>query len=83
MARFNEDLRGVLFDTNLSQVEDTPDAPTDERTKALLRRPVPFVAKVNRNGEFQRLVDRKVLIEQVTSKLGEYVAESAAPLRGE
>jgi hypothetical protein len=75
MARFNEDLRGLLVDTELSQLEDTPDAPADERTRALLRRPVPFVAIVNRNGEFQRLVDRKVLIEQVTSKFGEHAAE--------
>jgi hypothetical protein len=75
MERFNNDVRSVLFDTNLSQLEDSPDALADERTGALLRRPVPFVAMVNRHGEFQRLIDWQVLIEQVAAKLGEPAAQ--------
>jgi hypothetical protein len=38
LERFNKDLRSVLFDVELSQLEDTPDTPADERTRALLRR---------------------------------------------
>jgi len=70
IERFNKDLRSVLFDFDLSQLADTPETPVDERTRALLRRQVPFVAMVNRQGEFKRLVDRQVLIEQVAAKLG-------------
>src|SRR5260370_22708481 len=45
--RFNKDLRSILFDVELSKLEDTPDTVADERTRALLRRPLPFVAIVN------------------------------------
>ena len=69
MERFNKDLRSALFDPNLSQLEDTPDTAEEERTRALLRRQVPLVAIVNRHGEFKRLIDRQVLIEQVAAKL--------------
>jgi len=83
MERFNRDLQSVLFDRTLSQLEDTPETPAEERTGALLRRPVPFVALVNRRGEFQKLVDRQVLIEQVGAKLGETTGLSpAAPGKG-
>ena len=75
LERFNKDLRSVLFDVELSQLEDTPDTPADERTRALLRRRLPFVAIVNQHGEFQRLIDRQVLIEQVAAKLGEPTSE--------
>jgi hypothetical protein len=73
--RFNKDLRSILFDVELSKLEDTPDTVADERTRALLRRPLPFVAIVNQRGEFQRLIDRQVLIEQVAAKLGEPTSE--------
>jgi hypothetical protein len=71
LERFNKDLRSALFDVELSQLEDTPDTPADERTQALLRRRLPFVAILNQRGEFQRLIDRQVLVEQVAAKLGE------------
>jgi hypothetical protein len=74
LERFNRDLRSVVFDVELSQLEDTPDTRAEERTRALLRRRVPFVSIVNRRGEFQRLIDRQVLVEQVAAKLGEPTA---------
>jgi hypothetical protein len=82
VERFNTDLRRVLFNPALSQLEDTPDISNEKRTRALLRRPVPFVAIVNRNGEFQRLVDRQVLIEQVAARIGTE-ADEPAPAKAE
>lgn len=78
VERFNADLRDGLFDPNLSQLEDTPDKSDADRMQALLRRPVPFVALVNQKGEFQRLVDRKVLVEQVAAQLGAESTKSPA-----
>ena len=45
------------------------DEPRDRRTKAVLRKRVPFVALLNRNGQFARLIDRSALIEEVVSRL--------------
>jgi len=82
IERFNRELRIVVFDVELSQLEDTPDTTTEERTRALLRRRVPFVAIVNRRGEFQRLVDRQVLVEQVAAKLSEPTTERTVAVAG-
>ena len=35
----------------------------------------PFVALVNQRGEFKRLIDRQVVIEQVAAKLGDPTSE--------
>jgi len=48
---------------------EAPDEPRDRRTKAVLRKRVPFVALLNRNGQFARLIDRSALIEEVVSRL--------------
>lgn len=78
MERFNKDLRGVLFDPDLTQLEDTPETPADERARALLRRQVPFVAMVTQRGEFKRLIDRQLLAEQVAAKVGAPATEPTA-----
>jgi hypothetical protein len=75
LERFNKDLRSALFDLELSQLEDTPDTPAENRTRAVLRRRLPFVALVNQRGEFKRLIDRQVVIELVAATLGDPTSE--------
>jgi len=75
LERFNKNLRSAIFDVELSQFEDTPDTPPENRTRAVLRRRLPFVALVNQRGEFKRLIDRQVVIEQVAAKLGDPTSE--------
>jgi hypothetical protein len=69
--RLNRDLKAVFYDTALSQLTDSPDIPARKRGEALLRRRVPFVALVNKDGEFKGLVDRQILLEQVGARLAE------------
>jgi hypothetical protein len=47
------------------------DAPRAQRTRAVLRRGAPFVALVNKDGGFMRLVNRRALLEEVAGSLGE------------
>lgn len=47
------------------------DAPRAHLTRAVLRRPAPFVALVERNHEFSRLTNRGVLLEEIATQLGE------------
>jgi hypothetical protein len=45
--RLREDVGGVMYDRELSQFVDSPDASRSERTQAILRRQSPYVALVN------------------------------------
>jgi hypothetical protein len=47
------------------------DAPRMRRTRSVLRRSAPFVALVQGDREFVRLVNRTVLLEEMASSLGE------------
>ncbi|WP_426161793.1 hypothetical protein [Pseudoduganella sp. R-34] len=47
------------------------DAPRAQLTRAVLRRPGPFVALVDGNREFSRLTNRGALLEETAAKLGE------------
>lgn len=64
--KFNEDLRKkVLYEWDSSHYKDTPDIQTDKRTRELICRKAPFIALVNSKEEFQRLLDRQKLLEQI------------------
>jgi hypothetical protein len=52
------------------------DVPRAQRTRAVLRRAAPFVALVDKNGEFRRLVNRRALLEEVAASLGEEPART-------
>jgi hypothetical protein len=67
--RLNEDLREVFYDRDASKFLVSPDIPSGERSKAVLRREVPFVALVNDRGEFKDLVDRQLLLNKVAARL--------------
>ena len=47
------------------------DAPRARRTRAVLRRAAPFVALVDKDRAFERLVNRRALLEEIASSLGE------------
>ncbi len=47
------------------------DAPRMRRTRGVLRRPAPFVALVQGDREYVRLVNRAALLEQIADSLGE------------
>jgi hypothetical protein len=47
------------------------DAPRMRRTRSVLRRPAPFVALVQGDREYVRLVNRSVLLEEIAASLGE------------
>jgi hypothetical protein len=47
------------------------DAPPARRTRGVLRKPAPFVALVEGNREYVRLVNRRVLVEEIAASLGE------------
>jgi hypothetical protein len=55
------------------------DAPAARRTRAVLRRPAPFVALVEGEREFMRLVNRRVLLEEIAASLGEEPEPASAP----
>jgi hypothetical protein len=61
----------VSPDTFALWTDLAPDAPRAQRTRAVLRRVAPFVALVDRDGGFIRLVNRRVLLEEVAASLGE------------
>jgi hypothetical protein len=67
--RIYEDLRGIFLLRDESCLVDTPDRPTGERNKALLRRKSPFVALVNERGELKQLVDRRALMDALADNL--------------
>lgn len=52
-------------------MDEARDAPRAKRTRALLRRPGPFVALVRGNREYVRLVNRQTLLEQLAAHSGE------------
>jgi hypothetical protein len=47
------------------------DAPRAQRTRAVLRRTTSFVALVGQDHEFVRLANRRALLEEIASSLGE------------
>ncbi len=63
--KVNEYLRKVFYEWDSSHYEDTPDIQTAQRTRELIRRKAPFIALVNSKGEFQRLLDRQKLLDQL------------------
>jgi hypothetical protein len=64
--KLNEDLRKqVFYEWDSSHYKDTPDMQTEKRTRELLCRTAPFIALVNSKEEFQRLLDRQKLLEQI------------------
>lgn len=54
------------------------DAPRARRTRAVLRRAAPFVALVDADREFIRLVNRNALLEEIAGSLGEEPEEKMA-----
>lgn len=65
------DLSGVFYEREVSQVVDFPEISVTKRNEAILRHKVPFVALVSNRGEFKSLVDRQALLEKVTANLSE------------
>lgn len=60
-----EYLSRALYEWDSSHYKDIPDIQTDKRIRELLGLEAPFIALVNSKGEFQRLLDRQKLLEQV------------------
>jgi hypothetical protein len=52
-------------------VERLRDAPRAQRTRAILRRPAPFVALTEGDREFVRLANRQALLEEIAATLAE------------
>ena len=53
------------------------DAPRARRTRAVLRGAAPFIALLEGDREFSRLVNRQALLEEIASSLGEEPEEDA------
>ena len=59
--RLERDLAGIL---NYSWCEDSPDIPRKTLIESIIRRPGPFVAKVDEDRRFLSLVDKNALLER-------------------
>lgn len=75
----NDVLRSAFFDRDASQFVDSLETTPAQRTRAVLRRRAPFVALVNKQGEFKGLVDRQALLERVVTRLDTEAAPEATP----
>jgi hypothetical protein len=62
--RLNTELGEILC---TSSFEDSPDLQNTQRVEGVLRRTGAFVALVNKNGHFDGLIDRRVLLENATA----------------
>ncbi|GHO97435.1 hypothetical protein KSF_074830 [Reticulibacter mediterranei] len=62
---FDTYLKEALYEWDSSHYEDIPNIQTDKRIRELICRKAPFIALVNSKEEFQRLLDRQQLLEQV------------------
>jgi hypothetical protein len=69
LEQADKDLRRSFYEYDTSRYDDLLDTPTEERTKELLHRKAPFIALVNSRGEFQRLLDRQELLEQIVQTI--------------
>jgi len=69
--RIIDDLQGVLYERDVSQVVDSPVTSVTKRNEAVLRHEAPFVALVSNRGEFKGLVDRQALLERVAAHISE------------
>lgn len=61
--------REALYEWDSAHYVDAVDIPIEKRAKDLLGRKSPFIALINSKGEFQHLLDRQKLLEQVTQSL--------------
>ena len=77
--RLEQDLQGVLQD---SWYLDSPDTPSAKRMEAILRREGPFVALVEEERRFKRLVDRQALLEQWAVNQGIPSADRSPQMMG-
>lgn len=63
--RLERDLGGSL---DYGWYDDSPDTPRNLRVEAILRRTGPFIALVDSDRRFQRLVDRNALLDQMSER---------------
>jgi hypothetical protein len=68
VALLNELLPTSVF---AAKVEDLADQPRAKRMRAVLRAHAPFVAVVDRDGQFLRLLDRRAYLEKLATTLGD------------
>ena len=68
VALLNEILPASVF---AAKVEDLADQPRSKRMRAVLRAHAPFVAAVDRDGQFLRLLDRRAYLEKLATTLGD------------
>jgi hypothetical protein len=61
-------LPAPAFDQQMSEMRDDPQA---RRVRAVLRRPGQFVALVDSDQRFKRLVDRGILLEEAALQLSQ------------
>jgi hypothetical protein len=54
-----------------ASISDSPDIPPAEISRRVLRRPVPFVARVSNANRFETLIDRGYLLERIALREGE------------
>ena len=60
-----------------SWLVDSPDLAKLQRTKAILRRPGPFIALLSEDRQFKALIDRQAVVERVASAFGDEGADLA------
>lgn len=66
---FSKYLINARYEWDSSHFKDTPGVQTDKRMRELVGLKAPFIALVNSKEEFQRLLDRQKLLEQVAQSL--------------
>lgn len=64
-----EHLLGLSLFT--ASISDSRDIPASELTRQVLRRLVPFVARVSKVNRFETLIDRGYLLERIAGREGE------------
>ncbi len=78
-SRLERDLGSILHKSDDAWFEDSLDISRVKRVQALLRRKGFFVTLTNKERQFQSLVDREALLEQVAERLGK-VSEDQTPI---
>ncbi len=70
-----KDLGSALHKDSWSWLEDSPDLSRVKRAQAILRREEFFVALVDKEKVFKKLIDRKAYLEQLAAHVGDSLDE--------
>jgi hypothetical protein len=69
LEKVNRDLRKCFYEWDSSHYQNAIDAPAEKYTRELSRHKAPYIALVNSKEEFQRLIDRQKLVEQIIQSI--------------